>query len=369
MSGITSSKQPRYLPHGPFHAELVRRVDAHFKSAGEPKTGTAPMFAKTAIILVWFVASWALLTFWAASWFTAVPLAISLGLAMAGIGFNIQHDGNHGSYSRNKRLNRAMAATLDVLGGSSYVWTWKHNVFHHSNPNVEGLDADIDVRPMARLSPSHPRLPVHRFQHLYIWVLYAFLAIKWHLLDDFINVATGKIGDSTFPRPRGWALAGFFAGKALFFCWAFVIPALLHPLWLVAVFYGVASATVALTLAIVFQLAHVVGEAQFPDRVQPDGPSTEWAAHQTATTVDFAPGNAFLTWYLGGLNYQIEHHLFPRICHTRYPEIAPIVAQTAREFGVTYQVHPTALSALRSHYRHLREMGRPVRSAELAPQL
>lgn len=357
MSAASPRTQQRFLPHGPFHAELQRRVNAHFAQQGGVKTGGAAMFLKTAIILSWFAGSWALLTFWASDPISALLLSLSLGLAMAGIGFNIQHDGNHGGYSRNRFLNRAMAATLDVLGGSSYIWSWKHNVFHHSNPNVDGLDADIEVKPMARLAPTQPRYAVHRFQHFYIWVLYSFLAIKWHVLDDFVNMAIGKIGENNFPRPKPWGLVGFFAGKVLFFTWSLVIPLMLHPWWHVAIFYAITSATLALTLAIVFQLAHVVQEAEFPATHAPEGATMEWSAHQLATTVDFAPGNPFLTWYLGGLNYQIEHHLFPRICHTRYPEIAPIVEQTAKEFGVPYQVHPTFFTALASHYRHVRRMG------------
>jgi linoleoyl-CoA desaturase len=367
VSASASSRTSRYLPHGPFHAELKRRVDAYFTSRNIEPTRAPGMRLKTAIILGWFVGSYLLLAYWAASPWTAIPLAISLGLAVAGIGFNIQHDGNHGGYSRNRRLNAAMAFTLDVVGGSSYVWSWKHNVFHHSNPNLVGLDVDIDIQPFCRLAPTQKRRPWHRFQHLYIWPLYAFLAVKWHFIDDFKDVAQGTVGGQGFPRPKGWKLFSFLAGKLLFVGWAFVLPALFHPVWKVILFYALASAVVSLTLAIVFQLAHAVDGADFP-RLDSEGrAATEWAAHQVRTSMDFAPGNRLLSWYIGGLNFQIEHHLFPRVCHVHLKDLAPIVQQTCREFDVPYNVEPTALGALAAHGRWLYRLGRPEAETLAAP--
>jgi linoleoyl-CoA desaturase len=94
--------------------------------------------------------------------------------------------------------------------------------------------------------------------------------------------------------------------------------------------------------------------------------ATPWAVHQVETTVDFARGSRVLTWLLGGLNFQIEHHLFPRMCHVNYPAIAPVVEQTCRDYGVDYKQNATLCSALRSHYRWLRAMGRSD-SGFLAP--
>jgi len=348
----------RYLPHGAFFNELRRRVDAHFVASGRPANQTPwQMFLKTAVILGWLVGSWVLLTFAVERWWQAALCCVSLGLAAAGVGFSIQHDGGHKGYSRHTWVNAVMALGLDLLGGSSYIWHWKHNVLHHSNPNVTGLDADIDLRPLARLSPEQPRRFAHRFQHLYLWVLYAFLAVKWQFLDDYLNLARGKIGTQPFPRPRGRQLITFIAGKLFFLCWAFAIPMVFHPWWHVLACYALASATLGVSLAITFQLAHCVEGVQFPSlELAPDA-KQEWGVHQVVTAANFALGNPLVTWYVGGLNYQIEHHLFPRVCHQRLPEIAPIVQALCKEQGVSYKIHRSTFAALASHGRWLRQLG------------
>lgn len=352
----------RFLPHGPFFHDVTRRVDAYFESTGRSRQATAAMWLKTVFILSWLAASWVVLVFVASTWWQSLFAAASLGLAMAGIGFNIQHDGGHRATSETQGWNRAMALTLDVLGGSSYIWHWKHNVQHHTNPNVAGLDADIDLQPFARLSPHQPWRPAHRLQHLYTWLLYALLAVKWHFVDDFKDVITGRIGALDFPRPRGADLAVFIGGKAFFFGWMFVVPAMLLPLGQVLLNYLVASVVVSLALALTFQAAHCVPLAQFPAESQ----RVEWAAHQAMTSVDFAPEHPFWTWFLGGLNYQLEHHLFPRICHVHYPQLAPLVRAACEAHGVPYQVMPSVPAALRLHGRWLAQMGRQPELATTA---
>jgi linoleoyl-CoA desaturase len=215
--------------------------------------------------------------------------------------------------------------------------------------------------PFARLAPAQPRYGIHRFQQLYMWALYGFLFPKWSLIDDFKNVTHARIAGHRFPRPRGWRLVELVAGKALFFSWALVIPALFHPWWIVLLFFATTSLVLGATLAIVFQLAHCVEEAAFPEP-PPDGDRMPdaWAVHQVQTTVDFAGGNRLLTWFAGGLNFQVEHHLFPRICHIHYPRIAEIVQAVSAEFGVRYSAHRRFRDAVASHWRWLRRMGRPV---------
>jgi linoleoyl-CoA desaturase len=265
---------------------------------------------------------------------------------------NVQHDGSHGSYSSSRRLNRVMALTLDLLGGSSYVWKHKHNVLHHTWPNVAGVDDDIDTGGLARLSPAQPRHRHHRFQHLYMWPLYALLAVKWHLFDDFAALATGRLGARRLPRPGVADLLTLVAGKLVFATWAFAIPLLRHPAPTVVLAYLASAAVAGLILSVVFQLAHCVPEA-IPDAVR----STSWAERQVASSVDFARASRLLGWYLGGLNFQIEHHLFPHLSHVHYPGIAALVERTCHEFGVSYHVRPTFREALASHFRLLKRLG------------
>jgi linoleoyl-CoA desaturase len=312
------------------------------------------MFGKAAIILAWFLVSYLLLVFVATEIWQGLLLSISLGLAMAGIGFSIQHDANHGGFSRSSGTNRLFALTLDLLGGSSHYWTLKHNVVHHTYPNIAGVDDDIDLGPLARLAPLQRRRRWHRHQALYIWVLYALLAFKWHFVDDVRTLLTGHIGVHRVPALLPRQLATIIVGKLVFFGWAVALPLALHSVAAVVLFYVATAMTLGFTLALVFQLAHCVEEADFPCARRLH---TDWATHQIESTVDFAPKNRWLTWYIGGLNHQIEHHLFPRMCHVHYPSIAPIVEATCRDFEIPYRTNTTLAQAVRSHFRWLSRMG------------
>jgi linoleoyl-CoA desaturase len=253
-----------------------------------------------------------------------------------------------------------MAVTFDLIGGSSYVWFWKHNVIHHTYVNVTGHDDDIELEPLARLTPHQMRWPFHRFQHWYMWPLYGLMAIQWHLLNDFRAVITGRIGAHRFPRPKGWDLVVFILGKVVFLTLAFGVPLLVHPWWVVLLYYTVTSSALGITLSIVFQMAHCVEGAAFPLPKPDTGRLPQsWAVHQVETTVDFARRSRVASWLLGGLNFQIEHHLFPRICHINYPALSKIVEQTCRDYGVKYAVHESFWAGLASHYRWLRRMGMP----------
>jgi linoleoyl-CoA desaturase len=348
----------RFAADSGFHAAIKNRVAGYFRQTSLSPKGSPRMYAKTAVLLLWFGASYAMLVFAATTWWQAALFSLSLAFAMAGIGFSIQHDANHGAYSNHGPINRLMGMTLDMLGASSYLWRYKHNVSHHTYTNVAGGDDDIDLGPLGRLSPALPRRRFHRVQQFYLWPLYGLLLPKWHFLYDFKNVMKARIARNRFPRPRGWNLVGLIAGKTLFLGWAFVIPALFHPWWLVLLGYAATAFVLGLILSVIFQLAHCVEEADFPEPSPTDRLPDAWAVHQVQTTVDFARGGRILTWYVGGLNFQIEHHLFPRICHVHYPRIAPIVQSVCAEFGVRYTAHPTLLAAMSSHWRWLRRMGR-----------
>lgn len=349
-----------------FIKELRRRVDAYFHETGRRPRDCPEMYFKTATILLWFAGAYLLLLFAASAWWMVVPLAVVLGLSIAAIGFNIQHDGGHKAYSERRWVNKLTSLTLDLMGGSSYLWDWKHNSLHHTYPNIDGHDDDINVGFLARLSPHQKRLRFHRFQGIYLWLLYGFLAVKWHFFDDFYQIAVGRIGGHPIPRPKGTDLLVFVGGKVAFFSIAFVIPMLLHPWWAVVGVYALAAFTSGVVLSVVFQLAHCVPDAEFPAPIEAGAPptlrmETDWAIHQVQTTVNFARDNRVLSWFLGGLNYQIEHHLLSRICHVHYPALSKVVKQVCEEFGVRYAEHRTIWSAVGAHFRWLVQMGRPDR--------
>ncbi len=354
-------KQVKFAKCEGFMQTLRERVDAYFDENGLSKRDSPRMYLKTFIIMTWLVASYVGLLLWATTIVQATLLAVSLGAAMAAVGFNIQHDGGHGAYSKYPFVNGLMAFMLDVLGGSSFIWKRTHNIVHHSYTNVTGVDGDIDLGVLGRLSPHQPRFAYHRFQHLYLWFLYGFITFKWQFRDDYMALIRGRVGETRVPTPKGLDLLLLVAGKITFMSLAFGLPLYLHDWKMVGLFFFIASFSQGVLLSVVFQLAHCVEEASFP---MPEEGSQKiesaWAVHQVETTVDFARGGAIATWFTGGLNYQIEHHLFPQICHIHYPALSKIVEQTAAEYGVNYNSHPTVATAVRSHFNWLKRMGQPV---------
>jgi linoleoyl-CoA desaturase len=239
------------------------------------------------------------------------------------------------------------------------VWRWKHAVIHHTYVNITGHDTDIDFGFMARMTPHQKRLKFHRWQHLYLWLLYGLFALRWHLLGDMREYLSGRINGQRFPRPRGRELAIFVGGKVIFVTLAFGLPILMHPVWVALLFYTVTALVLGIVLSMIFQLAHCVEEAEFPLPAAGSGQiENAWAIHQAQTTVDFARGSRIASWLFGGLNFQIEHHLFPRICHIHYPAISKLVEQTCRDFGVKYAEHASVWAGVVSHFRWLRRLGR-----------
>lgn len=348
----------KFAPSSDFHAALKEAVGAYFASTGLSTKGGPRLYVKAATIFAWAVASYAVLVFAPLTWWQAVAPALSLGLAIAAIGFNVQHDGNHGAFSRWRFLNQLSGLSIDLLGGSSYLWRHKHNVLHHTYTNFSGWDEDISLAPLGRLSPHQKLRSFHRFQHLYLWPFYGFIAMKWQLFDDYRSLARGTMGGKHYPRPRGWDLALLISTKLLSFGVAFVVPSFFHPVGVVLCYYFLTLWTTGIVLSVVFQLAHCVEEARHP--AVPESPVTanEWARHQVETSVDFARGSRLITWYVGGLNMQIEHHLFPKVAHVHYPALAQIVEGVCARFAVEHRSHPSLSGALASHYRFLRRVGR-----------
>ncbi len=349
----------RFRGAGEFSRVLDQRTRAVLADPATMRRAYRRLWAKSALVLAWAVASYVMVVFVTTSLVPVLLVSVSLGLAAAGIGFCIMHDANHGGYSTSRTANRIAAHSLDLIGGSSYVWAAKH-LAHHTYTNVTDHDPDINALPFARFDLTQPRRAWHRYQHIYIWLLYAFVTVRWQTASDFAMLARGTVGRSAIRPPRGWNLAGLVAGKVFFVVWAIAIPLWLHsPLHVLAVFL-LASAVASLALTVVFQLSHCVEETATlaPDEhLERDSTNPEWHIHQTEATANFAPANPVIVWYTGGLNHQIEHHLFPRVPHTLYPQLAVIVRQVAAEHGIAYHSHPTMRSALHSHGAWLKHMG------------
>jgi linoleoyl-CoA desaturase len=349
----------RFRRDSAFRQLLNQRVRAYFAENGLARRGCTSFYVKAAIMIAWVVASYILLVFGDLSFWSAAAVAIMLGLGITFLTFNIVHDAGHRAISRRPAINQAAATLMDLVGASSYVWMQKHNLVHHTYPNIHEYDCDIDQWPLSRFSPHQPHLWFHRFQHLYLWPLYGLTTIKWQWVDDFKPLLAGRVGVFPFARPRGAELVRFMAGKLVFFALAFGLPLALHPVPAVLGLYFLTFYVHGMLFIIVAQLSHMVTHTVTP-RTSELGAmlDVDFAVHQAQASCDFCQHNKVLTWLLGGLNFQVEHHLFPGICHVHYPAIAPIVRDVCGALGVPYNTHLSLLEGLKSHHQHLRTLAR-----------
>jgi len=342
-----------------FRKELNQRVEAMFASSNLKPRDNPAMYLKTVIILGCVISAWTFTVFGPSVYWMKVLGCVTLGFAIAGVGFSIGHDANHGGYSNSHRVNRIVGSIYDFIGVSSYLWRFRHNVLHHTYTNILGHDVEIHGNGLVRMSPSMEHKWYHKFQHIFIWFVYLFIPFYWSVADVDLILFKGKYLDNTIPEPQPLEMIALLGFKLIWLGLFVGIP--------IAVGYSTPEAIIGFTITYmtyglwictVFMLAHVLEPAEF---VQPDVETNtigdEWAIFQVKTAVDFAPNNWLLNWYLGGLNYQVVHHLFPHVCHIHYPKIAPILAEVCEEYGVKYNVYDTFWETIVANYRWLKKMG------------
>jgi linoleoyl-CoA desaturase len=346
------------VPHS-FHTELKKRISDYFEGVGKSTTGDYNIFVKAVILMISFSFVYIHLVFFTPAAIWAILESVLLGGIVAAIGFNVMHDGAHGSFSKYKWVNHVAAFSLNILGGNSFMWNQKHNVIHHAFTNVDGVDDDIDIQPWMRMSETQKKYKLHKYQHLYFWFLYSLLYIFWIFVLDYLKYFKSKVG--TMPLKKMTLSDHFvFWGFKLFHAFLFIgLPIYMVGFtdWLIS--FVIFTCVAGFVLSLVFQLAHTVEHTAFPvANVQTGKMDDEWAVHQIKTTANFATGNKLVSWLVGGLNFQIEHHLFPKISHVHYPAISKIIKQACQEYGIVYIEYPRVHLAVASHVAFLRQMGR-----------
>ncbi len=342
-----------------FHVELKHRINEYFRTTGKSNTGGIRIYSKALFLALSLIYCYIQVVFFTPenTWIN-VLLCILIGALVSGIGFNVMHDGGHGSFSKWSAMNKIAAYSAEVVGASQFMWNMKHNVIHHAYTNIDGVDDDIDAKPFLRMASTQKKYKMHKFQHLYFWMFYAILHIYWTLLSDYLKYFTGKIGSTPLKKMKRKDHIMFWSFKAFYYCLFIVIPIvkLGFSKWIIG--YLIFSFTAGFILSIVFQLAHTVEDTSFPIPNELTGKlEDEWAIHQLKTTANFATGNKFISWYVGGLNFQVEHHLFPKISHVHYPAINKIVKQACKEYNVTYIEYKRMYQAIYSHVSFLKHMG------------
>jgi linoleoyl-CoA desaturase len=343
-----------------FYASLKASVDQYFRTRHLKKTGNWKLYAKTGILVPLALFIYCSLLFLHPPAVLGILLCLVLGAILSAIGFNVMHDACHGSYSSRAWVNDLMGLSLNALGGNVFIWKFKHNIIHHTYTNVDGMDDDIAKSPVMRSCSSQKWSPVHRFQHIYVPLLYATSSFLWVGLMDFSKYFRQKVVDTSLQKMDLREHVVFWLSKALYALFYVGLPVYFVGWRTWAIGFACMHLIMGLILSLVFQLAHVVEEAEFVHVGKNDTKKLEeeWAIHQVKTTANFAPRNKVISWFVGGLNFQVEHHLFPRISHVHYPAISEIVKGTCRDFGIDYHEFPTMRRAIISHFRMIRLLGR-----------
>lgn len=344
--------------NSPFFKALKGKVNNYFIENKLSKSGGPKLFFKGLLLAVSALSLYACLIFFTHSVLLSIILCGLLGFNLAAIGFNIMHEGGHGCFSKYKWLNEACAYSLNILGGTIYFWKQKHNIEHHTYTNIEGMDHDIDVQFM-RIHEEQPKFWYHKFQHYYWVLLYGISYMAWVLYQDFAKYFIGK--NNSTGKPLKLELKEhviFWLTKAGYLFIFIILPTIMVG-WIQAILgFIIAAIVCGFSISIVFQLAHVVEGTVFPAPLPGANKiEKEWAIHQINTTANFATRNKVISWFLGGLNFQVEHHLFPGISHVHYPQINKFVQETCKEFNVAYLEYNTMAKAFYSHLMHIKKLG------------
>jgi len=346
-----------------FISTLRGRVNEYFRAKNISKYGNSKMVLKTvfnlsmyfipyALILSGvFTSNWVLFLFWAA-----------MGLGMAGIGMCVMHDANHNAYSKNGTINKILGNLIIFVGGNAINWKIQHNRLHHGYTNIDGIDEDIYSGNLMRFSPHQKRFKIHRLQHFYAWFFYGLMTVNWSTAKEFKQLFRYKKSGLIDERKKSFAflLTQLITSKLFYQFYVLILPMIILPTawWIILLMYFCMHFVAGFILGIVFQTAHVMPDSLYPLPDEGGNISNSWGVHQLLTTSNYSPTSRYFSWFIGGLNYQIEHHLFPSVCHIHYRNLSPIVKQTAKEFGVPYHVQSNFFLALWNHAKLLRALGK-----------
>lgn len=338
---------------------LKKRVDEYFSGVRHP-AGNRKLYIKAFLQVATAAALYTWLVFATPPTWIALILCVTLGINLSLIGFNVMHEGGHQSFSKHSWLNHVSSYFLNILGGNQYYWKIKHNQNHHTYTNIEGMDSDIDVKPLMRLHEGQPHRSYHRFQHIYWVFLYGISYVVWVFYEDFQKYFSGKVSSNSAPKKIAIREHVIFWFTKVAYIFMYIVVPLIFVGWLPwLIGFSIITFTCGLTISIVFQLAHVVGGTSFHS-AEGGTSNCEWAVHQIASTSNFGTSSKMLHWLLGGLNFQIEHHLFPRVSHIHYPAISVFVREACRKSGIEYHEHGSMLDAIASHVALLYKLGRGV---------
>lgn len=343
-----------------FYSELKSKVNNYFAARRLSPHANTQMIIKTILIFIITYGAYGLIIADFLPMWAMFFLCIVMGAGIAGLGFCVAHDSIHGAYSSNSKVNYFLALTMNLIGGSRYVWSITHNLAHHTYTNIHEYDEDLEIAPFIRLSKHKLYKRIHRYQHVLAFIAYSFATFFWVFFKDYKKLSQKNIGPYKNKKHPVSEIIELTLFKVFYYTYMILIPLLVMDItwWQFLIGFLTVHLVSGIIMGVIFQLAHAVEET---DQLKHDGRGgieASWAIHQMRTTNNFAMNNRFITWYVGGLNFQVEHHLFPRVCSIHYPAISKILQRTASQYHVPYHYHENFSDALRSHYRYLKKLGR-----------
>ena len=345
-----------------FTKELKESVNQYFASKNLQRTGDYRMVVKSMVMISMFLFPLLILcSGYISNTIAVFSLYLISGLGMAGIGMSVMHDALHGTFSSSKTMNKWMGWSIYLIGANPTVWKIQHNVLHHTYTNIDEADDDLHVPGILRISPDQNRYWIHRFQFVYAWILYGMMTLVWVTSRDFTRLTRYRnMGLIKTQKEFNRIIAEAIFLKFFYFGYSLVIPILMIPVarWIVLLAYFCMHFVTGIVLTVIFQMGHIMPSSEFPQPDENGLIGQNWFVHQLATTCNFAPRNRVLSWFVGGLNYQIEHHLMPHICHLHYRELSKIVQEKAAKYGIPYHSKKTLFNALKSHTDMLYQLGR-----------
>ncbi|MEM6628542.1 MAG: acyl-CoA desaturase [Bacteroidota bacterium] len=346
-----------------FATVLRQRVKTYFQEEELSVKGNSQMVVKSVVVLSIYFLPFLFILFGGITEIWALCLLwMLMGLGKACIGTSVMHDALHGSYSQKKSINTLMHFSALVVGVYPKTWKLQHNVLHHTYTNIDHADDDLTPVGVLRFSPNQDHKWFFRYQHIYAIFFYAGVTIAWSITKDFVKLTKYRNIGLIKHRKEYWRHIGLIIlSKIFYFSLILGLPIILLPLpvWQIVCMFLLMHVVTGITLSMIFQLAHIMPCATF---LEPEDPHIDenWWVHQLNTTSNYAMNSKVIFFLFGGLNFQVEHHLFPHICHVHYPQLAKIVQQTTQEFDLPYHSEKYMGSAILLHFQMLKKLGQPA---------
>lgn len=341
-----------------FGEDVKRRVAAYFSDNNIGTKANGLMIFKSLLLIALFITSYYMAVFADIRPLFKLFFAISFGSSMAFLAFNIGHDASHNAYAKNNRVNSILAYTMNLCGINQYIWNIKHNLSHHSFTNIPHADMDNENVGVARITRFHKWKPVFKYQYLYLPFLWPFFGMFLIFVKDFQLFAMTRMGNSQYESHpiREWVI--LIVSKLIVVTYIFVIPLMVIdlPYWQILLGILVLFMCMGTLLTTIFLFVHLIENTPFPEEDKEGKIKDHWMLHQLKVTTDYSPFNPILTFFSGGLNQHVAHHMFPNYCHVHYGAITKIIQQTAKEHGYEYR-YQSHWKAFKSHIRFLKKMG------------